>query len=54
MVVYLDVLFAVNTLMDGETLIAAAGVFVTQGGVAVGENGVSFVWQKTLSQVKAG
>ncbi len=41
-------------LFYGETLIAAAGVFVTQEGVAVGENGVSFVWQKTLSQVKAG
>ncbi|MGH5545519.1 hypothetical protein ACRFJY_24410, partial [Escherichia coli] len=27
----------------------AAGVFVTQEGVAEGENGVSFVWQKTLS-----
>lgn len=37
-------------LFYGETLIAAAGVFVTQEGVAVGENGVSFVWQKTLSQ----
>lgn len=36
-------------LFYGETLIAAAGVFVTQEGVAEGENGVSFVWQKTLS-----
>ncbi|MGU0043043.1 tRNA lysidine(34) synthetase TilS [Escherichia coli] len=37
------------TAVYGETLIAAAGVFVTQEGVAEGENGVSFVWQKTLS-----
>ena len=36
-------------LFYGETLIAAAGVFVTQEGVAEGENGVSLVWQKTLS-----
>ncbi len=36
-------------LFYGETLIAAAGVFVTQEGVAEGEKGVSFVWQKTLS-----
>lgn len=36
-------------LFYDETLIAAAGVFVTQEGVAEGENGVSFVWQKTLS-----
>jgi len=36
-------------LFYDETLIAAAGVFVTQEGVAEGEKGVSFVWQKTLS-----
>ncbi|MFP1529249.1 tRNA lysidine(34) synthetase TilS [Escherichia coli] len=33
-------------LFYGETLIAAAGVFVTQEGVAEGENGISFVWQR--------
>ncbi len=33
-------------LFYGETLIAAAGGFVTQEGVAEGENGISFVWQR--------
>ncbi|EFG1229208.1 tRNA lysidine(34) synthetase TilS [Escherichia albertii] len=33
-------------LFYGETLIAAAGIFVTQEGVAEDENGVSFVWQR--------
>ncbi|WP_157846111.1 tRNA lysidine(34) synthetase TilS, partial [Escherichia coli] len=36
-------------LFYGETRIGAEGGFVTQEGVAEGENGVSFVWQKTLS-----
>ncbi len=33
-------------LFYGETLIAAAGVFMTQEGMAESENGVSFVWQR--------
>lgn len=35
-------------LFYGETLIAAAGVFVTLEGLAEGESGVELVWDKSI------
>ena len=35
-------------LFYGETLIAAAGVFVTREGLTEGESGVKLVWDKSI------
>ncbi len=50
MVVYLDVLFAVNALMDGATLLAAARL----GGVQVRKNAADFLSSTRRRLCRAG